>query len=155
MKISNLGTLGILLIMVFGCLGLIIGINVITNDYKPLVIKIKPIYNMPDTCDELTKITLYNEIIKDSILFPNIVYKQVMLETGHLKCINCSLVNNNLFGFYNGKNYLKFNTWRESVKYYKVWQIKNYKSGDYYNFLISIGYAKDTNYINILKRIKI
>lgn len=83
----------------------------------------------------------------------DIVLRQSILETWWYKCKNCSLDNNNLFGFlYKGK-YLKFDTWEDSVKYYHWWQEQLYKGGDYYAFLKRIGYATEPTYINRLKQL--
>ena len=92
-------------------------------------------------------------ILQIGIKHPQIVLKQVRLETGNLNCKGCSLDYNNLFGFYYKGAYLKFDGWKESVAYYKRWQDKYYKGGDYYQFLINIGYATDKNYINKLKKL--
>jgi hypothetical protein len=104
---------------------------------------------------ELTVDNVLKYIIKLDIKHPLIVLKQAVYETGWFKCINCSLDENNLFGFRRTKDYLKFNHWTESVEFYKEWQSKYYKEGDYYQFITKIGYAEDSNYINRLKSIKL
>ena len=84
----------------------------------------------------------------------DIVVRQSVLETGWYKCNNCSLDNNNLFGFISSKGgYMKFDTWQDSVKEYAVWQRRFYKGGDYHSFLKRIGYAEDPNYIDKLKTV--
>jgi flagellum-specific peptidoglycan hydrolase FlgJ len=84
----------------------------------------------------------------------DIVVRQSVVETGWYKCTNCSLDNNNLFGFISSKGgYMKFDTWQDSVKEYAVWQKRFYKGGDYHVFLKRIGYAEDPNYINKLKTV--
>ena len=97
--------------------------------------------------------SVYSALVQSEIKHPQIVLKQVKLETGNLKCSKCSQDYNNLFGFFYKGAYLKFDTWEESVAYYKRWQDKYYKGGDYYQFLINIGYATDKNYINKLKQL--
>ena len=90
-----------------------------------------------------------------------IVVAQSVLETGWYKCESCSLDYNNLFGFKYKGEYLKFEHWKMSVIYYKDWQRKLYKGGDYYEFLkcIDFGngchtYAEDMNsYIQKLEEI--
>lgn len=104
--------------------------------------------------DSLTKENVAYWIKVARVKHDSIVLKQAILESGNLKCDSCSLDKNNLFGFHNGKRYLEFNTWIESIFYYAWWQEKNYKGGDYYNFLDSIKFASDKNYINNLKQIK-
>jgi hypothetical protein len=61
---------------------------------------------------------------------------------------------NNLFGFKKNR-YLSFDSWQESVLYYKKWQAKYYKDPDedYYNFLVRIKYATN-KYPMHLKKIK-
>lgn len=91
---------------------------------------------------------------------PQIVYAQAVLETGNFKSDVC-LINNNLFGLYDSKNkkYYKFDHWTNSVEDYISMVQYKYKGdsdkppNDYYKFLSDIGYAKDTQYIQKLKRI--
>jgi flagellum-specific peptidoglycan hydrolase FlgJ len=106
-----------------------------------------------DNNDSLTIENIEKEIKKQKILFPDIVLRQAILETGYLKCKDCSLDNNNIFGFRYKNEYLKFDYWQQSVQYYKWWQSKKYKEGDYYKFLDNY-YAEDVNYIKKLKIIK-
>lgn len=93
------------------------------------------------------------EIIKQDILFPEIVTAQAILETGWFKCEQCSFRFNNIFGFRlsykstedNPSGYLIFNHWKESVAYYKTWQDKHFTSGSYFEFLVERGYAENMN----------
>lgn len=103
---------------------------------------------------ELTQEAVLVYIVKSDIKFPLIVFKQAMYETGWLKCKNCSLKYNNLFGF-RTRDYLKFDHWTKSVDFYKTWQDTYYKEGDYYDFIKNVGYAEDPNYIKVLKSLKI
>jgi hypothetical protein len=85
--------------------------------------------------DMLTKENVEAEIKRAKIKFPSIVFKQVMLETGNLKCNNCSLQKNNLFGFQrDSSGYLCFETWVASIYKYKSWQEKNWDSTKYDNY---------------------
>ena len=87
----------------------------------------------------------------------NIVLKQSILETGWYKSNLCK-ENNNLFGFWYKKEFLKFDTWQDSIAYYKRWQDRHFDNeccDDYYDFLVRRGYATDKEYINKLKSIKI
>ena len=108
-------------------------------------------------CYSQTKEEVYNYLLEIECKHPEIVYKQVMFETKHLKCTNCTMDYNNLLGWrYNHKN-LVFNHWKESLDYYKDWQIRRkYKeSEDYYEFLKRVWGVSDMDwYIGILKRIK-
>lgn len=90
-----------------------------------------------------------------NIKYPDIVYAQAILETGHFKSRVCREYNN-LFGLYDSKNkrYYRFNHWSESVIAYKEMVQYKYESSDnYYKFLNDINYAEDKNYINKLKKI--
>ena len=85
--------------------------------------------------------------------YPNIVYAQAILETGHFKS-KVYKEYNNLFGLYNSrtKSYYKFDHWSESViAYLDFIQNKYRPPNDYYKFLLDIGYAEDPEYINKLK----
>ena len=88
-----------------------------------------------------------------SVEYPNIVYAQAILETGHFRS-KVYKEYNNLFGLYNSrtKSYYKFNHWSESViAYLDFIQNKYRPPNDYYKFLLDIGYAEDPEYINKLK----
>lgn len=95
----------------------------------------------------LTPRNVYQKLIEYKIQHPQIVFSQVMWETGHLKRIK----SNNLFGFRN-VNYKKFDSWEESIQYAKVWQDRKYNGGDYYTFLKNVKYAEDPNYIINVKK---
>lgn len=116
-------------------------------------VKMGPIF--VDAVPELTPENVYYQLEKFDIKHPEIVLRQSILETGWYKCEYCSLEHNNIFGFRYKKKYLEFNNWVEAVKYYKKWQDKRYKGGDYYTFLKNIGYATSKTYISKLKSIKV
>lgn len=103
-----------------------------------------------------TKKEVYNYLLCIGIKHPEIVFSQSVFETMHYKCKKCSLDMNNLFGFQVKKQeYLEFDSWQSSCDYYKTWQDKYYKGGDYYKFLEKIKYAKaGSTYIVKLKQIK-
>ena len=103
---------------------------------------------------ELTVENVQKEIKRLGIKEGDIVLRQAILETGWLKCTNCSLGSNNLFGFFYKGKYLSFDNWVESVEYYKWWQDQVYHGGDYYVFLKKIGYAEAPNYIKYLKSLE-
>jgi flagellum-specific peptidoglycan hydrolase FlgJ len=95
---------------------------------------------------------IYNWIIQTDIKHPKIVYAQYIQETGGCKSKACT-EKNNLFGFmYKGK-IMFFESKLDCVLYYKRWQQRKYKGGDYYQFLIDINYASDPLYIQRLKQI--
>jgi hypothetical protein len=103
------------------------------------------------------------EIIANEIEHPDIVLRQSVWESGWYRCNDCSLRYNNPFGFRhtswvekgNPLGYLKFDTWQKAVVYYKKWQKKRYKGGDYYEFLTKVGYAEDPKYIKNLKSLSL
>lgn len=111
--------------------------------------------------DTLTKYEVYKEILNQDIKYPDIVMSQALFESAHLTSYNC-INRNNLFGFRGYKfindnnpyGYIIFNSWKESVGFYKNWQDLYYHNGDYYNFLNKIGYSEDSTYCNKLKQIK-
>ena len=98
-----------------------------------------------------TKEALKAELDSLDIKHSDIVYAQAKLETGNFKS-NLFLKNNNLFGFRNKNKWLKFDSWQDCCKYYKKWQEKHYKGGDYYKFLINVNYAEDSTYTNKVKK---
>lgn len=91
-------------------------------------------------------------LIEKNIKFPEIVYAQAVLETGDFTSTLC-IKHHNLFGLYNSKKqeFFHFNNWEESVDAYIKYIEYKYISGDYFEFLDSIGYAEDPNYIKKLK----
>lgn len=107
--------------------------NTIVTKYKALTLK-----------------NVKRELQRIGVKHTDIVMKQVRLETGNLKHVK----DNNLFGFRGNNGYLKFETWQDAVQYKKEWQDKRYKGGNYYEFLLRVGYATDTSYINKLKEFK-
>lgn len=110
---------------------------------------------------------VFDLCIELEIEHPEIVVKQSMLETGNYECScdscePCSLDHNNLFGFRYKKQYLEFDTWEESIVYYKKFQMKYYKGQDYFDFLECIWkhrdgrcarFATSLKYIDKLKEI--
>lgn len=96
-----------------------------------------------------------------SLICPDIVTAQAVIETGHFKSYNC-INRNNLFGMRhksqiskdNPMGYFSYNNWKESVDHYKRNISVRHRIGEtYFNFLKRIGYAEDTSYIRKLKSI--
>lgn len=90
------------------------------------------------------------------IQFPEIVYAQALLETGHFNSSVCKNYNN-LFGLYNSKikDYYSFDHWSDSVKAYRDFVQYKYKGNtDYYTFLVKLPYATDPNYIRKIKQLE-
>ena len=116
-------------------------------------------------CFGQTKQEIYTELLSKGIKHPKIVLRQAIKETGWMKCDNCSLDHNNLFGFQWKGKYLEFDTWQESVAYYAKWQTKWFDGRrSYYDFLSCmwthrngdcVPYATSETYIEELKLIKV
>jgi hypothetical protein len=96
--------------------------------------------------DSLSLDNVYNYLKCLNIKAIDTVFAQAIQETGHLKCTNCSLDYNNLFGFRYNKKYIEFDNWKQSCMYYYCWQSWKYKGGCYYEFLNNVGYAEDEEY---------
>ena len=97
--------------------------------------------------------SIFEYVCSLKIKHPNIVMRQVILETGWLKS-KYLMSKNNIFGFRN-KNYINYSSWKDCVDYYKKWQDKRYTNPneDYYDFLVRIKYAV-SNYPPKLKKIR-
>lgn len=102
---------------------------------------------------ETTPLTIENviaELKRANVQHIDIVVRQIIWETGWFKSKRCTKYHN-LFGFQKNEKGMKFDKWEDSVKYYKLWQEKKYKGGDYYSFLKRVGYAQDTSYTDSLQ----
>lgn len=100
----------------------------------------------------LYKPSVYKQIVQEGIKHPKIVYAQYVQETGRCKSKACR-EKNNLFGFMYKGEIMTFKSKRDCIRYYKKWQSKRYKGGNYYQFLVDINYAGDSLYVERLKRI--
>lgn len=117
----------------------------------------------------LTHKTLYQEIQKYGIKYPDIVFAQAILETGHFTS-PLFKESNNLFGMKmpskretlaigkERRGFAVFNHWSTSINDYLLWQ--NYilekhdvkTKSDYFNLLDDI-YATNEKYVLLLKKI--
>ena len=115
-----------------------------------------PVKGSRGSLPELTNSNLYREIVRNGILYPEIVLAQAILETGWFRSSLCRN-RNNLFGLTNPRTgkYFEFGHWTESVRaYYTKVQYK-YKGGNYLLWLRKIGYAEDPNYVrSVIKVLK-
>ena len=115
-----------------------------------------PVKGSRGSLPELTISNLYREIVRNGILYPEIVLAQAILETGWFRSSLCR-DRNNLFGLTNPRTgkYFEFHHWTESVRaYYTKVQYK-YKGGNYLLWLRKIGYAEDPNYVrSVIKVLK-
>lgn len=121
------------------------------NLYPNLEIKLEqPEFLLSDN----PAVDLLDVLVYYEVQYPEIVYAQAVLETGHFRSKvfkEC----NNLFGLYDSNigDYYKFDHWSDSVKAYKDYVQRKYNSGDYFQFLIDLPYATDPEYVNKLKQI--
>lgn len=91
-------------------------------------------------------------IIAYDIKHPDIVMRQLCLESGYLNCKDCSWACcNNPFGMYYKGAYLNYDNLEHAIEYYKWWQDQLYTGGDYYDFLERVGYAEEPTYVERLK----
>ncbi len=106
---------------------------------------------------EMNLDNVYQEILFNKIKHPNIVLRQVIIETRWLKCKNCSMKFNNLFGFTTRNGYMKFKNWTESIAYYKKWQnrVGVDEIEDYYAVLKRAHFSTGEKYNSHLKSIDI
>jgi uncharacterized FlgJ-related protein len=117
----------------------------------------------------ITHELLYEQITEKNIKFPEIVFAQAVLESGHFKA-PIFTIKNNLFGMKvpkkrettainkGKKGYAKYHSWNSSVDDYLLWQEftlknKNQLTKNQYLSLLGKIYAKDKNYVSSLKRV--
>lgn len=101
----------------------------------------------------LTEENLRKELIKQNVLYPEIVFAQAILETNKFQSRVCKEYNN-LFGLMKGDSYRKYKNWTESVTAYKKLIQHKYKEGqNYFVFLDELPYASDEEYITKLKKL--
>jgi len=130
--------------------------------YTEILIILMGIFLFAASCKAQSKEEVYKYCDSIGIQHVDIVVNQSLLETGQYQCKDCSLDQNNIFGFRWKKQYIKFDTWQESCDYYKRWQDKRYKGQpNYYDFLKCVRkhsngdcmpYATSKQYIQKLKQ---
>ena len=122
-----------------------------------------------NTKESITKESLYEQIMKYGIKFPDVVFAQAVLESGQFtsKLFKSA---NNLFGMKiptkressaNGKTksgYSSYEDWNFSVYDYSLWQnfmLKNKSDLTKKEYLALLGkvYAEDKRYVSSLKRV--
>ncbi len=115
------------------------------------------IFAQSNRLKEATRI--YDSLKSHNIAFPKTVLAIVIYETGWMQCKSCALKYNNLFGFRTNKDFLKFSSVSESIKYMKKWQNRYYlpwkarhPEGTYHEYLVYIGYCDNMD--SYLKNIK-
>jgi flagellum-specific peptidoglycan hydrolase FlgJ len=117
----------------------------------------------------LTHVLLYEQINQKNIKFPDIVFAQAVLESGHFKS-PLFINQNNLFGMRapkkrettainkGKKEYALYNDWDSSIDDYQLWQEFTLKNKgnltrSQYFALLSRVYASDKRYVTSLKRV--
>ena len=118
----------------------------------------------------LTHVLLYEQINQKNIKFPDIVFAQAVLESGHFKS-PLFINQNNLFGMRapkkrettainkGKKEYALYNDWDSSIEDYLLWQEFTLKNKgnltrSQYFALLSRVYASDKRYVTSLKRVR-
>lgn len=137
--------------------GAILSIMVILPGLRGNTYDVKPQFSAVTQIPELTLENVYREILFQGIKHPEVVMRQVIWETQWLKCRNCSLKLNNLFGFTTRRGLMKFDNWVACIAYYKNWQDKlmDEEVTDYYAFLKKARFATAPNYNRRLKSLDI
>lgn len=146
----------------------IIGLCLFTPGIQDPIVRNLAIWQY-NIIEDLTPRNVYNYLIKSNILAVDVVFRQILHETGHLTSRLCR-EENNLFGMLvpwhrktiavaGGNGYAKFANWKQAIDDYKLWQKHQLENGkdlsDYYAFLRNIRYAKDSLYTFKLQRINI
>ena len=153
-------------------LGLILGVLLSIIVLYLVVVSTDPVYAKETTyiIEEGTSlptdpVALFNQSPEEGLIealdyygiqYPEIVYAQALLETGHFKSKLCTQYNN-LFGLYNSRtrSYYRFDNWWDSVIAYRDKVQYKYKGNtDYYTFLVNLPYATDPNYIRKIKQLE-
>jgi uncharacterized FlgJ-related protein len=106
--------------------------------------------------------SLYDSLRSHKIEHPKTVLAIAIYETGWMQCKSCALEYNNLFGFRTNKDFLKFSSTTESIRYLKRWQSRYYQpwkarnpEGTYYEYLRYIRYCDNMDsYIQNIKNIE-
>lgn len=137
--------------------------------------------SMSATKPKTVENTIRVEMVKDSIVVKDTVFKKIVserkvlnesnlkkeLEKHNIPHANIVLAqaklesgnftskltktHQNIFGLKRGNSYRKYDHWTECVKDYKKLISSKYKGGCYYAFLNRIGYATNPNYTKLLK----
>jgi uncharacterized FlgJ-related protein len=124
-------------------------------------------FALPGEGKLLTKENLWRVINQMDIKYPDLVFAQAVLETGHFKSANC-INNNNLFGMKlprlretvatkGSKGYAKYTDWVQSVYDYKLYQDYMFSKKEYtrtqYMSMLDRTYSEGKNYTVKLKSI--
>ena len=146
--------IGFCICIVISCIVIGIGVSLFKPTVKQQAIRLKqPTERILSLSDSIKSL-----ITCLDIKHPDIVYKQILYETGKLDKVSQGMRNNNLLCFsHDGTNVIKFDNWKESLYWYKVKQLKEKpeRYADYYQYLKDCWGAPDMKlYISTLKQIK-
>ena len=133
-------------------LGMILGSVLEYSTMKPeiqTVIKTDTLVIRDTIYKPLNKENVYEQLVLNDVPHPKIVLAQSLLETGNYTSSLCKK-HNNIFGMRTSKGYKKYSDYRECILDYKKRISSRYKGGNYYAFLVKIGYAEDSTYVNKL-----
>jgi len=136
---------------------------------KKLIVTISLVFSLVVCAkSQPSKTEVYQQIVSEGLIFPDIVFAQAILESGNFKS-KVSRENNNFFGMRLAKvrkttaigqksGYAKYISWKEGVKDYKLWQdriIKNKPNitRDEYMSLLNRIYAQSSSYVSYVKLI--
>ena len=161
----------ILLLYAVTILGLLLIVALVSLVEKPKVVYVQnwkriPVVVYKDKPDMFTEDKLISYLKALNIKYPEVVFAQAILESGNFTSKKFKK-DNNLFGMKKARsratlalnsegNYAKFNTWRESVIDYALYQtmfIRKIKSRDAYISHLADSYATSPNYSSYLIKV--
>ena len=127
------------------------------ENHRLMIVKTEPL------SDAMTWDNIKHEITKCDLKYPDIVLRQIMLETGNLTSRICRECNNLIGMKYPRRRETTaigrdksgmsvYDSWQDCIADYKLWQDYAYRDGDYMTFLNRI-YATDVYYKSKLKRL--
>jgi hypothetical protein len=96
---------------------------------------------------------VHSYLYKLEVKHPDVVMSQIIQECGWKLDSHNATVRHNLTGWTIKGQLHTFTHWKQCLRAYKIWQLKYYNGGDYFEFLKSIGYASDKGYVNKVKSI--
>lgn len=119
--------------------------------------------SITETNVPLTKENVYKELIRLRVLYPDLVLRQCLNESGQLKSRR-ALEDNNIFGLkkaelrpstaigWDSQLHCIYNNWQDCVIDYALYQAyiraSQYKSEDAYKKRLQLNYAEDKDYVN-------
>ena len=130
----------------FGSLPVIKETILIRND----TITVKDTVIVKASVPPLNEKNVLAELKKQNVPHAHIVLAQSKLETGGYKSKLCK-THNNIFGLRKGNTYRRYDSYIACIADYKKRISSKYKGGDYYIFLMKLGYAEDPLYVRKLK----